>query len=223
MSEEGFLGRWSRLKRRRALDDAETRAPAEGAEEGEGGAPAAEPDPVDPSELPPVESLGPGSDFSVFMRAGVPKELRLQALRKLWVSDPDFQNYKTLADYDWDYNAPGYGQMLPTDDAKRYLGRLLGKDQPEPEPTEDRPAEDGPAEDGPAGRGPTEDETARPEAVASALPTPAPDGAVALGHPPAVLAEDAPSPEASLPASPSTPEPSPAAIPRRRHGGAMPT
>jgi hypothetical protein len=208
MSEEGFLGRWSRLKRKRALDDAEATAPVERTEEGEGAAPAAEPDPVDLSELPPVESLGPGSDFSVFMRAGVPKELRLRALRKLWVSDPDFLNYKTLADYDWDYNAPGYGQMLPIDDAKRYLGRLLGEEAPEPSPEED-----GPAEAEPAGA----------ESAASALPPPASDGPADIGLPPTGLAEDAPPPEPSLPASPERPEPDPAPVPRRRHGGAMPT
>lgn len=209
MSEESFLGRWSRLKRKRALDEAEAGTPAERTEEGEGSAPAAEPDPVDASELPPVESLGPGSDFSVFMRAGVPKELRLQALRKLWVSDPDFLNYKTLADYDWDYNAPGYGQMLPIDDAKRYLGRLLGEDRPEPEP--------GPADDAPA-----EDEAARGEAGAPALPPPAQDDPGAAGLLPVDLADAAPQPEASRPAPPERSERSPAPVPRRRHGGAMP-
>ncbi len=52
-------------------------------------------------DLPPIESLGKNSDFSVFMKQGVPEKLQRLALRKLWrltASVPD-----GLDDYDEDY------------------------------------------------------------------------------------------------------------------------
>ena len=89
-SEKGRLSRWSRRK-------ADARA-------GRGGAaPALESEPqatlpaeaepqaaseTPPPDLPDIESLTAGSDFSQFMRDGVPNELRKLALRKLWTSDP---------------------------------------------------------------------------------------------------------------------------------------
>jgi hypothetical protein len=98
----GFLTRWSRLKqaeRDKALRrDSAPPAPA--------AADSPEP-PADPLEnLPALESLTKDSDFRAFMRPGVPEELRNQALRKLWGSDPVYANLDGLLEYGEDFAAP---------------------------------------------------------------------------------------------------------------------
>ena len=50
------------------------------------------------SGLPAVETLGANSDYSGFMHAGVPEELRVQALRKLWRSHPSIGAVDELSD-----------------------------------------------------------------------------------------------------------------------------
>jgi hypothetical protein len=107
VEDEPFLSRWARLKREsRAGRAPEPESPqldppapepaalktappgqpgsqpVEGAEEGAAGA---EPEAL---ELPPLDALTPESDFTPFMRPGVPAGLRAQALRKM------FQNPK---------------------------------------------------------------------------------------------------------------------------------
>lgn len=115
MTDETFLSRWSRLKRRNG--SAAPVLPAEDA-----AAPVAEPEPdpslpaaagpappespeVDeaPKDLPPIDSLTAESDFTPFLRAGVPENLHRQALRRLWTSDPVFANDDGLKDYADDY------------------------------------------------------------------------------------------------------------------------
>lgn len=73
---------------------AQTPAPAPAAV-GEDSAPAPAPD-----ELPDVETLSYESDFTVFLREGVPDLVRRQALRKLWSSAPVLANLDGLNDYD---------------------------------------------------------------------------------------------------------------------------
>ena len=90
----GFFARWSRLKRAER-----ERQPVEPAAAPE---PPAEPAP----ELPPIDSLTRDSDFTLFLRPGVPEELRKQALRKLWSSDPVFANLDGLVEYGEDFAAP---------------------------------------------------------------------------------------------------------------------
>lgn len=53
--------------------------------------------------LPPIESLGEGSDFKGFMAKEVPARLRNRALRKLWVSNPVLANLDGLVDYGEDF------------------------------------------------------------------------------------------------------------------------
>jgi len=118
MTDESFLSRWSRLKRKEA--DAPQPAPEPAAPplavadpaiiEPAGTDPAAPPaDGAEAAEdealkdLPPVESLTAESDFTPFMRAGVPEDLHRQALRKLWTSDPVYANDDGLKDYAGDY------------------------------------------------------------------------------------------------------------------------
>ena len=109
-ADEGFLRRWSRRK-------AEARSPetplAEAASDGAEPArasPEQMPEPaastpasIDPKDLPAIESLDASSDFTVFMRPGVPENLRTLALRKLWRSDPIFSKLDGLVEYGEDY------------------------------------------------------------------------------------------------------------------------
>ncbi|MEE9587788.1 MAG: DUF3306 domain-containing protein, partial [Hyphomicrobiaceae bacterium] len=43
------------------------------------------------------------SDFTRFMKAGVPEAIRRRALRQLWLSDPVLANLDGLNDYDEDF------------------------------------------------------------------------------------------------------------------------
>jgi Protein of unknown function (DUF3306) len=110
-ADEGFLQRWSRRKAEaRGADKSPTEDPGAAAEGrpaplAESSAPAqGEPAPVAPEDLPDIETLDASSDFSVFMRPGVPEHLRTQALRKLWRSDPIFSKLDGLLEYGEDYS-----------------------------------------------------------------------------------------------------------------------
>jgi Protein of unknown function (DUF3306) len=63
-------------------------------------APAGDAAPVRVEDLPDIETLTYESDFSVFLRDGVPEFIRQQALRKLWVSNPILANLDGLNGYD---------------------------------------------------------------------------------------------------------------------------
>jgi Protein of unknown function (DUF3306) len=51
-------------------------------------------------DLPDIETLNYESDFTAFLREGVPELIKRQALRKLWTSDPILANLDGLNDYD---------------------------------------------------------------------------------------------------------------------------
>jgi len=53
--------------------------------------------------LPDIDSLTAASDFSPFMRPGVPDDLRTRALRRLWKLDPVYAYQDGLTDYAEDY------------------------------------------------------------------------------------------------------------------------
>jgi hypothetical protein len=99
-----FLARWSRRK----AASREVVAP--------------EPPPPD---LPPIESLGAGSDYTVFLARGVSRAVQAQALGIAWASDPAIANFRGMAEYAWDFNAPGYGELGPADDAAEWLGQIV--------------------------------------------------------------------------------------------------
>jgi hypothetical protein len=166
MSEaESFLGRWSRLKRDAAPNAAREEPPRpEGPPaEDEVGAAADEPA-VDLESLPPIESLTAESDYKPFLAQGVPEELRRLALRKAWTTNPQIANFRGFADYDWDCNAPGYGQLLPIDDIKRLCDAVLRPAKEEKEDAVEAPAAD--AEPGPVVPRVEHDPTAAPAAPA---------------------------------------------------------
>lgn len=157
---EGFLQRWSRRKAeaRSAAENAteDPGAAAEGrpASGGEASGPAqGAPAPAAPEDLPDIESLDASSDYSAFMRPGVPEHLRSQALRKLWRADPSFSTIDGLLEYGEDYTIQSWPKGLIR--TAYQIGRgfvteiekLGGADlpretaEPAPEPTGDtRPA-----------------------------------------------------------------------------------
>ncbi len=111
--KDGFVERRSRRKRTarrpRAGDghaDQTAQAPAAAVPEVE--PPAGPPseaagDPEVVARLPDLDSLDETSDFSVFLKEGVPEVIRRKALRKLWRVNPVLAHLDGLDDYDDDY------------------------------------------------------------------------------------------------------------------------
>lgn len=127
--EEGFLGRWSRLKREVQVEEPATPPQEALLPEAVPPEPSPEPSPGETGEevadLPALDSLDAGSDYTGFLRREVPADLRREALRRAWTSDPVIAGFRGFAEYDWDYNAPGYGALRPTDDIARLLNAVL--------------------------------------------------------------------------------------------------
>lgn len=232
---EGFLSRWSRRKREVVeapetpladIPTVEAAPPGSPAQEAGPEGPAVQPatplaeraacpipeiPAVDPASLPPVESLTVESDFSAFLKPGVPSLLRNAALRRMWSLDPAIRDYVGPLDYQWDFNTPGglpfgFANEL-TGDISKLLAQAIGKIE---ELAEEKPPE------AVSGTGPgTTPGGAEAEAADSTLPAPAveqPENEA----PPALVAEAGP----AIMSPPATTEPP--APPRRRHGGALP-
>ena len=153
---EHFIARWSRRKRQ-AAEDAEgttsssapepTDPPATLVDEGvhrdappgrtiaAGGSEPA----FDLTRLPSLESITAETDLRAFLTPGVPSELTRAALRRAWAADPKIRDFEGLADYDWDFNTPGampgFGPLDMTDELRRavsdMVGRNLKPDEPE--------------------------------------------------------------------------------------------
>jgi Protein of unknown function (DUF3306) len=239
--EEGFLARWSRLKREPGQPDAPITSPdAAPAESQTVPAPA----PAVPhaqgqaalddmlAALPKLEDLVPGQDLSMFMRAGVPVELRNQALRRMWTIDPAVRDFVSEAlDYAHDYNtpgaAPGFGPLTPGRDEVRAVLDMFDRMVAGDGPTEaSPPAVIGQDNMSQAGARPAE--TARSHAALPQVATPRQDdpashrpetheGAGATSEDGATSGDSghaaAHKPEAEAARSPA---------PKRRHGGALP-
>lgn len=194
MSGDSFLSRWAQRKqavRQAELEEAKAKA--------ELVTPPAESElAVDPATLPPIETLTAESDFSVFLAKGVPEGLRQAALRKLWLTEPSVLEYKPLVEYNWDFTAPGYGDLLPTDDIKKLVQHILPDEPPEQQ------------------QGEAATETSVEAAPAEAVPGDTGTGSLRIGPlpPEQPLAE---MPDQTLQSADAAPVP-----PRRRHGGALP-
>jgi hypothetical protein len=143
MSEpENFLARWSRRKR----DAAEAAPEAEAAPQ-QNAAPTppteapkgADREPFDLASLPPIESIGAGTDVSAFLRPGVPAELTRAALRRAWSADPAIRDFVGLVENGWDFNDPeamaGFGSISPGEVA-RLVAQTIGEAAPEQPATE---------------------------------------------------------------------------------------
>lgn len=189
-----FLSRWSRRKAEARVEETK---PAEVIPSAEEAADAVE---IDPETLPPVESLTPESDFTVFLKKGVPPALRSAALRKLWLTEPSVVNYEPLVEYNWDFTAPGYGDLLPTDDIAKFAKQVIEGTPRATEAEAGTETEAVPQAQTPAAA------AAEPEAAAG-IETAAEDDIAAIEPP----AEDA----GSAAGAETQPQ-------RRRHGGALP-
>jgi hypothetical protein len=88
------------------------------------------PESVDPENLPPIGSIGVGSDIRAFLAAGVPADVTRAALRRAWSADPAIRDFIGLSENAWDFNAPGgvpgFG-ALTGEESRRLLERLMGK------------------------------------------------------------------------------------------------
>lgn len=220
----GFLRRWSERKLAAKAEAQET-APADGADAKPDAAPPIEP--FDPASLPSIESLTADSDYTAFLRPGVPSALTNAALRQAWLSDPLISTFKEMADYDWDFNAPGYGALLPTDDVQALLSRVINRPEPDPEP-EPQPATSPETAPGTApGTGPGTGPEG-PTAIAEA-PDDAGQGEIIVAPRPAALATDSVGDNqiAALQHDGNSKEalakPSEPVLRRPRHGGALPS
>ncbi len=199
MSEEdgSFLTRWSRRKA------AAARA-----------APPETPDPP-PPELPPIESLGADSDYTMFLARGVSRAVQAQALGIAWATDPAIANFRGMAEYAWDFNAPGYGALAPGDDGAAWLSQIVrsgAKLVTDLEPPLLAAASGSPPPAGGRGRGEGA-KAAEPDSLR-----------VQVALTPTLPREERERETLSeIGAEPAAPaEPSPTPPPRRRHGGAVP-
>ncbi|WP_181832919.1 DUF3306 domain-containing protein [Bosea caraganae] len=136
MSEarDGFLSRWSRLKRegepapRTEAGSASVSAPSSE----EVSLPDGKPLEELIAELPRVEDLVPGQNLAVFMQAWVPDALRNAALQRMWLLDPAIRDYVSPAlDYAHDYNtpggAPGFGTIETTQEMVREVSEMFDR------------------------------------------------------------------------------------------------
>jgi hypothetical protein len=135
-TEESFLARWARRKR---AGSTKTRGEPKPKHAGNDAAPepaaiplaAGEtPSLVDPESLPPIETIGAGSDIRPFLASGVPAELTRAALRRAWSADPAIRDFIGLSENSWDFNmpggVPGFGS-LAIEDIRRLLEQSGGK------------------------------------------------------------------------------------------------
>jgi hypothetical protein len=134
--EKGFLFRWSQRKRaaEEALPPETAKQEASGELEQSAateGPAAADPESIDPKDLPDIDSLDAGSDFSVFLKKGVPRALKRRALRRLWQVDPAFSVHDGLTDYNLDYTDAA--TVVPNMKTLYQVGRgmiMPGEDDP---------------------------------------------------------------------------------------------
>ncbi|HZC55125.1 MAG TPA: DUF3306 domain-containing protein [Xanthobacteraceae bacterium] len=130
-ADDSFLARWARRKRAGATN---ARGQPNPNETGDQAAPEASLPPretqslVDPKSLPPIETIGAGSDIRSFLANGVPADLTRAALRRAWSADPAIRDFIGLSENSWDFNAPsgvpGFGS-LTMEDARRLLARVM--------------------------------------------------------------------------------------------------
>ena len=148
---EGFVARWSRRKieEKEPSKDLnsevsklepgtplETQSSQDVGDEGE----------TNVDDLPDIKTLNESSDYTPFMKDGVPEKLKRLALRKLWKSNPAFGFIDGLDDYDEDYSAigivaqeiftnykPGKGMIDPDETEEEIDEAVKAEDEVKPE------------------------------------------------------------------------------------------
>ncbi len=151
MSEpENFLARWSRRKQEAEHTAEKPNDPPR--EDGEIAAELSSDLPVgdaseekkepefDLSTLPPIDSIGAGTDIRAFLQKGVPMELSRAALRRAWTSDPAIRDFIEVAENQWDFatgsDLPGFGPLEPTDDVRRLVAEVFEGRSSAPSPVD---------------------------------------------------------------------------------------
>jgi Protein of unknown function (DUF3306) len=159
---EGFLSRWSRLKR-----DADADAPEkagvndereQSAEDEKSSSVVAGANTdkmasvlpsIDLSKLPPIESITATTDIRAFLAPGVPLELSRAALRRAWVADPNIRTFIGIAENQWDFTAPesipGFGSLTAVDDVRKLLADVFGESSQHPDAEASSPSDRSPA------------------------------------------------------------------------------
>ena len=151
----GFLARWSQRKLAEKEGEPLPLDPAPPEPEADAPVVADAPPPPEPvaeerepefdlASLPSLDSLHAGSDFTAFLKKGVPLALRQAALRKAWVTDPLIRDFRNPLDYGWDFNTPGglpAGFADTLGETAEMVKKLLRHAVGEPEPVEDGEAE----------------------------------------------------------------------------------
>ncbi len=117
MAGEGLLRRWARRKQAAAKAQPAAPEPEPASDVALDAPPADEPPPV----LPDLDTLDASSDYSVFLQRGVPVELQRLALQRAWSSDAAITEFRGMAEYAWDFNAPQYGQLWAVDDIAKLI------------------------------------------------------------------------------------------------------
>tara|TARA_B100001146_G_scaffold93298_1_gene82656 strand:+ start:1194 stop:1856 length:663 start_codon:yes stop_codon:yes gene_type:complete len=109
---EGFVARWSRRKIEEKEPSKDTKSEVSKLEESapldaDSTRDEGDEEKTNVDDLPDVETLNESSDYTPFLKDGVPEKLKRMALRKLWKSNPAFGFIDGLDDYDEDYSAIG--------------------------------------------------------------------------------------------------------------------
>jgi hypothetical protein len=86
---------------------------------------------IDPPNLPSIESITATADLRPFLAPGVPRELKLAALRRTWVMDPRIRDFRGLRENEWDFNdpsgIPGFGPLERSEDTKRFAAPVFAE------------------------------------------------------------------------------------------------
>ncbi|WP_439370265.1 DUF3306 domain-containing protein [Bradyrhizobium sp. DASA03120] len=132
MSEDKFLARWSRLKQEAnasaaqphpAMNDKARSAPPRAAKDEEVE--------FDLSSLPSIDSITSATDIKAFLREGIPQDLTRAALRRAWSADPAIRDFVGLAENAWDFNdpsaMPGFGPLDCSEaELAAFVERIIG-------------------------------------------------------------------------------------------------
>jgi hypothetical protein len=76
-----------------------------------------------------LNSIDAQTDITVFLRSGVPAELRHAALRRAWKVDPMIRNFRGLQENDWNFDdpngPPGFGELGPEVNTKKMVAQII--------------------------------------------------------------------------------------------------
>ncbi len=114
------------------------------------------------AELPDIDSLDKDSDYTAFMRDGVPEQLRRLALRKLWLSSPVHSIIDGLDDYDDDFTLQFTDAVTKNVKSSFRVGKGFAPDDEVTEKAEDAVADDEAAEAAEATEDAADDDAASP-------------------------------------------------------------